>query len=272
MKESLQNKTYNSINVESQLDENNSASNSPQVHRVVLYILLGIACVIISVCGLFVAKEIFPDKKLGDYNNDSIYKNIIHPMQPTPLWGVVQHPYPTNAFWTNLVVNDQYWIHDDNYGAGPVGIQPYGVSTTISGVSVSYGAMRRVVTQLAITDNFDEDILLSSVEPCLTYAVSRYDNLSVSMTFAVSGGSYTAPLVKASPFITVVYDNATPVVSSEVMMITGVTPKVVEGVVGTFYLITLGNYENWLVYCSAPVSFDWNGNTLTGIDALLHIS
>lgn len=33
--------------------------------------------------------------------------------------------------------------------------------------------------------------------------------------------------------------------------------------VGTQYIVTLGNFQKWLVYCSEPVAFIWKENTLT---------
>lgn len=29
-----------------------------------------------------------------------------HPLRPTPLWGAVAGPYPTGAWWLNLVIGD----------------------------------------------------------------------------------------------------------------------------------------------------------------------
>ena len=39
--------------------------------------------------------------------------------------------------------------------------------------------------------------------------------------------------------------------------------KVVKDSVGTQYIVTLGNFQKWLVYCSEPVAFIWKENTLT---------
>ena len=184
---------------------------------------------------------------------------IDHPMQPSSYWGSVKMPYPTGAFWTNLVIND---------GVGqtttPVGVLPYGICCTASGVQVSYGPTRRYITQLEISDPFAVDMQLGSLEPIANWEVSRYDNLSVTMNFNTSdGGHLTSYMVKSSPFVTVEYTDATPVITSSVMHIISVEGQLVEGVVGTFYIVTLGNYQNWLVYCSEPISFTLVGDALT---------
>ena len=57
-----------------------------------------------------------------------------HEQQPEDLWGAVKRPYPTGAWWTNLVVAD---------GNGPVAPLPYGVMVKRSGVDLSYhGAVK----------------------------------------------------------------------------------------------------------------------------------
>ena len=53
---------------------------------------------------------------LSRYSNFAFVEN---PMKPSSLWGSSQKlPYPTNSFWTNLVVAD---------GDLPIQIHPYGV-------------------------------------------------------------------------------------------------------------------------------------------------
>ena len=66
------------------------------------------------------------------------FRQVTHPETPSPLWGVAVKPFPTGAFWTNLVVKN---------GDLPVGVYPYGVKTTDAGVQVSYGASRRAVSR-----------------------------------------------------------------------------------------------------------------------------
>ena len=186
------------------------------------------------------------------------FESIIHPMVPSSYWGTVVAPYPTGAFWTNLVVDN-----GEGQINSPASVLPYGVGATVAGVQVSYGATRRVVTQLAITDAFAVDMQLGSIETVENWSVSKYDNLSVAMQFNTeNGGGFTNYLVKSSPYVTVQYDNATPVISSDVMLFSSVEGQLVDGKIGTFYIITLGNAQNWLLYCSVPVSFTLRGNSL----------
>lgn len=93
---------------------------------------------------------------------------------------------------------------------------------------------------------------MSSVEEYSAHAVHAFDSVSVTMNFVVSnGGSYSVPLVKGSPFVTVIYSASTPVISSDLMVIKDVSDlNLPDGVRGSLRLVTLGNYLKWLVYCS----------------------
>ena len=73
----------------------------------------------------------------------------------------------------------------------------------------------------------------------------------------------TTHLVKGSPFVTVLYDNATPVLKSNTMHITSVDARVVRGSIGLQYLVKLGNFQTWLIYCSEPVALVWSDDKLT---------
>lgn len=195
---------------------------------------------------------------LSQPNIVSAFKSIVHPDPPTSLWGNVAKPYPTGAFWTNLVTGT---------GEGAVGLYPYGIKTLDVGIQVSYGASRRIVSRTAITDNFVADWQISAVQANTgTRAVERHDKFSVTMGYkTASNGKYRAHLVKCSPFVTVVYDNAAPLLTSNLMRILSVEAQNVKDSSGVQYVVTLGNYQKWLVYCSEPLALSWSGNSLSSL-------
>lgn len=167
-------------------------------------------------------------------------------------------PYPTGAFWTNLVVGA---------GDGAIGVYPYGIKTLDVGIQISYGASRRIVTKTAITDNFVGDLQLAAVQPNSgSRAVEKHDKFSVTMGYkTIANGKYRVHLVKSSPFVTVVYENAAPSITSALMRIINVEAQVVKDSTGVQYIVTLGNYQKWLVYCSEPLALVWSGNSLTSL-------
>jgi endo-1,3(4)-beta-glucanase len=189
------------------------------------------------------------------------FKQVVHPLPVSAMWGTVSKPYPTGAFWTNLVVNN---------GDNPVSLGAYDVKTVPAGVQVSYSATRRSVSQSAITDPFDVDFQIAAAEAYATRSVLKYDNLSVTMQYQNPGstGKYLAYLVKGSVFVTVEFQGSTPVISAPNMHITGFAqqfPQVSNGASqGQQYLVTLGNYQQWIVYCSTTVTLNWNnGDSIT---------
>ena len=180
----------------------------------------------------------------------SPYEWVTHPDTPSRYWGKVSAPYPTGAFWTNFVVEE---------GIGSVATHPYGIQCEDGGVFVSYSATRRMVSDLRITDPFDKDVQITSQEAYLDRGIEKYDNLSVTMAYSVQSSSgspagFQVPLVKGSPYITVVYRHCTPVISSKNMRITSVEEQHGihgEGFSGYAYVVTLGNFQKWLIYSSA---------------------
>lgn len=182
------------------------------------------------------------------------FKVVSHSEAPTSLWGAVTKPYPTGAFWTNLVVRQ---------GDGPVALHPYGIKCLDTGIHVSYGPTRRTVTQVSVLDTFATDLQIGSLETYTSRSLERYDNSSVTMAFTASTGKYRAYMVKGSPFVTVAFENTTPVIQSPVMKISAVDARVRNNVAGVQYIVSLGNFQKWLVYCSEPVVLVWKDNALS---------
>jgi endo-1,3(4)-beta-glucanase len=191
--------------------------------------------------------------------NTNGLNSISHPETPSSYWGTVKKPYPTGAFWTNLVVGD---------GDGAVAVLPYGVKCVQSGVQISYGPTRRSVTNKWIRDTFDVDLQISTVQPYTNRGVSSYDEISVTMSYDVSGGSYKAFLVKGSPFLTITFQGSTPTITSATMHVTNmelhpIPSSLASSFGGLVYIVTLGNFQKWIVYCSdATVPLVWKDDTI----------
>lgn len=227
------------------------------------YAFFGIFISILLLCFVALSNWTIPSSNLllGSTLDRSIsFKQVIHPDQPTPLWGNILKPYPTGAFWTNFVVKE---------GDGVVGVMPYGMKIVDKGIQISYGATRRVVTQSFVSDPFFIDLQLSATQSYVSHNAESYDNSSVTMAFKTAGGGkYKTHVVKGSPFVTVVYENTTPVISSDLMTILDVQSQVFKGLTSVQYIVTLGNYQKWLLYCSEPIAFIWKNNTLTGSSSI----
>lgn len=186
-------------------------------------------------------------------NNIIFFDSIVNNNKPTSYWGSVRKPFPTNAFFTNIVVNN---------GDGAILVTPYGVKTLNTGIHVSYSPTRRKVTSKSIIDVFASDIEISSIEKYQNHRVVKYDNISVTVKYNLNNGAYLAYLVKGSPYITIEYNNSTPILSSPLMHILSIEKMDFISSHGIQYIITLGNYQQWLIYCSENLIFYLNNDII----------
>ena len=226
--------------------------------KITYFFLIISSIIFFSVTAYFLIKILTYHQILGNLQTSLIraipFKIISHPEPPNSLWGSVVKPYPTGSFWTNLVVRT---------GDGAIGLHPYGIKTLDIGIQISYGAYRRVVSKQSIVDPFLCDLQISVAQQYMSRSIEAYDNISATMTYKTIGnGRYKAHLVKSSPFVTVVFDGTTPIISSPIVKISSVDARAVKDSVGTHYIVSMGNNQKWLVYCSEPVAFTWKDNIL----------
>jgi endoglucanase Acf2 len=133
--------------------------------------------------------------------------------QPKPFFRV---PFPTGAFWTNLVMlpqNGKASQKDENQFSYPIVAYPYSFQwSSLGKLQASYSAARRVAQAKTIQDEFAPDITLGSVEDINTRHVVQFDSLSVTLRF-YSGDfkhSWETYIVQGSPYITAVYSGLSP--------------------------------------------------------------
>lgn len=145
-----------------------------------------------------------------------IDKNLFHPSllyKGSDPFREFTFPFPTGAFWTNLVLPPT-----ENKGFSyPVVVYPYAYKWAESMLSVSYPALHRKQDNKAIHDNFLPDLTFGTVEEVRQRLVTHFDPLSVSLSY-LTGGSKSASwqtfLVQGSPYVTIEYDNVTPLVKA----------------------------------------------------------
>lgn len=179
-----------------------------------------------------------------------------HKLRPTNLWGSLSGPYPTGAWFTNLVIGD---------GDMPIAPLPYAVKVTSAGVGVSYSAARRRVMSKHIQDVYDGDILVATGEPYIKHYLSRYDNLTATVRHELRGGaSYSTYLVRGSPYMTFDFADCTPTIGSNagIMTINGEAVSSGYSIRGTTLKLGLGNWQTWMVYISESVTFKMEGTVL----------
>jgi endoglucanase Acf2 len=116
-------------------------------------------------------------------------------------------PFPTGAFWTNLVLPPTA----DRGLSYPIAVYPYAFKWSDELLQVSYPAAHRVEEEKAIHDYFFPDLTLSVSESTQRRHLVYFDPLSVTLRWYFdNGGHLETYLVQGSPYVTVKYDNASP--------------------------------------------------------------
>ena len=169
-------------------------------------------------------QRIFRRKQEGDsrefHNNNNRRRRRLTKDEPKPFLRV---PFPTGAFWTNLVMlprtaKASLPILESNSGiySYPIVAYPYSFQwSSLGKLQVSYSASRRLVEPKMIHDEFAPDITIGSVEEIGTRNIVQFDSLSVTLRFYESDSTRDSNLwetyiVQGSPYITILYSGLTP--------------------------------------------------------------
>lgn len=169
-----------------------------------------------------------------------------HPLAPTALWGSLQPPYPTGAFWTNVVLGN---------GDNPSEQLPYIVKSLSQGLQIS--AFFISSTPNFVISGFQANMMFSSSQTATSRSLTRFDLLSFEMTwsYADAASKMTTPVVRGSPYITALYDNLNPTISTihAILSVNGVNSGTVSG---SKFKVTLNNGQTWLIYSTSNIQFN----------------
>jgi hypothetical protein len=116
-------------------------------------------------------------------------------------------PFPTGAFWTNLVVEPS----TDRGFSFPIVVYPYAYKWSETLLQASYPPLRRRVDKISIRDTFNPDVTFGTLETVAKRHIMAFDSLSVTTRFFVeTGGYWESYMVMGSPYITIKYQDSTP--------------------------------------------------------------
>ncbi len=172
--------------------------------------------------------------------------------RPAAIWNGRAAPLPTNAFWEGMVSGG---------GNERVGFAPYQLKASAAGLGVGLIAVQTTPTVVLIPDQ--QQFQLGASASPTTHVVSAFDQFSVTMQYSVGAGTMTLPMVMGMPYVTADYAAVTPKLTA-----LGATFSKVNGVTttpatGTRFTLTLSDNSTWVLYASAPVTFNWNAGALT---------
>jgi endoglucanase Acf2 len=118
------------------------------------------------------------------------------------------NPFPTGAFWTNLVVR----APQGDSMSYPIAVYPFAYRWSSSSLRVSYPSGNRVIESHKISDPFTPELTLTTKEEIIRRQVVEYDPLSVTLRFVSSPNSkWKTTLIQGSPYVTISYTKSTPI-------------------------------------------------------------
>ncbi|EFJ24486.1 hypothetical protein SELMODRAFT_100942 [Selaginella moellendorffii] len=169
---------------------------------------------------------------------------------PSNFWSeeLKKAPFPTNSFWLNYVLKD---------GSQPEYIHPYLVQSKPGAFTICYPA--RIVSPAFIIQAFTQDITISHGRGNVPHVISHYDDLSV--TLEVPGKRLKVPLVRGSPYVTLVFkggissSNYEPVTISTIHAILELTSSPDN----TKHRLVLNNRQTWCIYSSSAMEIFKDG-------------
>lgn len=202
-------------------------------------------------------------------------------------------PFPTGAFWTNLVL-DPTADQDLSY---PIAVYPYAYKWSPSLLQVSYPARHRKTEPLAIHDYFFPDLTFTTSEVVASRYITSFDPLSVTLKFNIGDDRYfESYLVQGSPYVTINYKSVTPVIKAFSIFKNVLCPRsedeqklnldnenrmLTYGVcysadsnqngqstlVGVQFLLQTQEGMNWIVFTSEPITLIFDQETKTTVAA-----
>jgi endo-1,3(4)-beta-glucanase len=177
---------------------------------------------------------------------------------PTARWASTDVPLPTNVWWENFALNE---------GTGVANALPYIVKCSTDGLS---GCMPGKTTgETFVISSFVSNWTLGANESLNAHKIIDYDPLSVRVEWsATGGGTMLAPVVRGMPYLTAVYSNLTPEISTIHAVLSVNGANVNATMTGDRFVLALNNGQTWILYTSQETTFIIANNTLTATEPM----
>ncbi len=217
------------------------------------------------VCGLLSLWHIASYSALAP---EKIFPVVSNALTPSKLWLNNSKPLPTNAWFTNFIINNnQRW-------SAPVNIFPYLIKVGLPGVGLSYTgpisykdpAYPNIIS--ALYYQYTEQLVLGCTESMDNYGVENYHGLRVNMVWNNPlGAQIKAPIFQGSPYFTEYFIKATPKILSSFKWLSLNQQAQMQSIEPTSrYEIKLAldhkNTQTWIVYSEKPIKLTWSTSTL----------
>ena len=176
-------------------------------------------------------------------------------LTPTALWASTTPPLPTNTAWQNLVLGA---------GGSRFDLLPYQLRAEPVWLDVAAAAPVASTTEVVVPDR--KQIMLGALQfgGSTSRTVTSFDLFSVTLRYTQAEGSMTAPLVQGMPYVTVDYTGTLrPMLLPGTFTISSVNGSATPGpVTASRFVLVLSDLTTWIVYTSAPVTFNWTTSNM----------
>ncbi len=182
------------------------------------------------------------------------FAKTTHPMAIPPTLKTA-FPYATNSWWQNIIL-----------GKNRIAPEPYQLQVVDNGFLVCYPAQSLTLDSAGmqhITTQFLQDMTLEFKENMGHWAVTAYDDLTVTLTWvSATRQAARSVIAQGCPFLTMAYAGTTPLVTTQhaIMSVNGSTMQ--GPYTGSKFKVMLNNGQTWLLYSSNSLTFTWNGGQL----------
>jgi len=186
------------------------------------------------------------------------FADIVNEQAPGARWASTDGPLPTNVWWQNFSLNA---------GTGIANALPYIVKCSTNGLS---GCMPgKTVGETFVFTSFVSNWTLGAAESLSAHKIIDYDPLSVRVEWSVTGGgTMLAPVVRGMPYLTTVYTNLTPQISTVHALLSVNGTNVNATMTGDRFELALNNGQTWILYTSQETTFIIANNTLTATEPM----
>lgn len=212
----------------------------------------------LSMPTLYAASFVDPSRIFPTTSNEKI---------PSKYWLGNKKPYPTNAWFINLV------LHQTNNSPGnAVNIFPYSMKINPQGISLSYtGPIFYAEPEYpsiisAFYYQFENQLTLGSNVSMNDYGLASYHGLRITLQWQNAQQKMTGVILQGSPYLTEFFTNTSPQLS------TGFKIRSINQQTKTGPLEKTQRYElilalndhhtqTWILYSEKPILFNWSINS-----------
>jgi len=139
--------------------------------------------------------------------------------QQSQLQPLLKVPFPTGAYWTNLVLKQTTSDHGLSY---PIMNYPYAIKWSNINIEISYPFLHRLTDNISIRDIFQPDLTISAANEVMDQRfVGHFDSLSVALRYEKEQKDesdlpsfYEMYLVQGSPYLTLKFHRTTPLITA----------------------------------------------------------